>query len=291
MNTFQLKCFLAVADMLNFARAAEYLHITQPAVTQQIQSLEKELNVKLFHRTTRTVRLTQEGSLFLHDAQHMVAISQRAIKRFENPHSKEIQLFSLGCYSYAQLFLLPQVLKRLAERFPALHPRLRVIAFQHLYRLLEENEVDAVIGFKEPDSRKISALYREIRKVPVVCICAPDNPLAQRTSVALEELKSEKLVLFDPIRAQADAARLQGQLMDGRDPSDFYFCDSPEEAVLLTEAGFGISILPDLFIPPTLSISRLPIRGIGSISFGIYYKSLQKNPVLKELIQIMKEVI
>ena len=59
MNTFQLSCFLQVAETLNFARAAEILHVTQPAVTQQIRSLEKELGVPLFHRTTRSVKLTQ----------------------------------------------------------------------------------------------------------------------------------------------------------------------------------------------------------------------------------------
>ena len=58
MNTFQLSCFLAVAETLSFARAAEQLNITQPAVTHQIHSLETELNVKLFVRTTRTVNLT-----------------------------------------------------------------------------------------------------------------------------------------------------------------------------------------------------------------------------------------
>ncbi len=57
------------------------LHVTQPAVTQQIQSLEKELNVKLFIRTTRTVRLTEEGKVFLNDARQLVAISNRAKKK------------------------------------------------------------------------------------------------------------------------------------------------------------------------------------------------------------------
>lgn len=62
VNTFQLSCFLQVAETLNFARAAEILHVTQPAVTQQIRSLEKELGVPLFHRTTRSVKLTQAGA-------------------------------------------------------------------------------------------------------------------------------------------------------------------------------------------------------------------------------------
>ena len=69
MNTFQLSCFLAVAEHLNFARAAEELHVTQPAVTQQIHSLEKELGATLFQRTTRKVSLTAEGLAFLSDAQ------------------------------------------------------------------------------------------------------------------------------------------------------------------------------------------------------------------------------
>ena len=137
-------------------------------------------------------------------------------------------------------------------------------------------------------SKKISANYREIVKVPVVCICPLDNPLSQRQFVSLDDLKNEKLVLFDPAKAQADAAQLQGQLMGGRAPSEFYFCESAEAVVILVEAGLGISILPDLFIPPDLAMARIPIEGVEPVSFGIYYKSVQGNAPLKELIQIMK---
>lgn len=107
MNTFQLSCFLAVAETLSFARAAEQLSITQPAVTHQIHSLETELNVKLFVRTTRTVNLTQEGTLFLNDARNILALTIRATKRFENPLEQEIQLFSIGCHSYSTCSFWP----------------------------------------------------------------------------------------------------------------------------------------------------------------------------------------
>ena len=63
MNTTQLECFLAVANCLNFSRAAEQLRLTQPAVSHQISTLEDELGVKLFKRTSKSVRLTQEGYL------------------------------------------------------------------------------------------------------------------------------------------------------------------------------------------------------------------------------------
>ncbi len=291
MNTFQLSCFLEVAENLNFARAAERLHVTQPAVTQQIHSLEQELNVKLFQRTTRMVRLTEAGFTFLDDARNMVAIAERAKKRFENPGEQDVQRLSLGCYSFMQLFLLPSVLKQLAKKYPDLHPRLRVVPFQHLYRLLEEDDVDAVIGFREPDSRKVSAEYREVTKVPMVCICPQDNPLSQRQSVTLEDLAGERLVLFDPAKAQADAARLQGRLMEGRTLSAFYFCESAEAAVVLVGAGFGISILPDLCVPPGLPLAHVPIRDVEPVSFGIYTESMQENAPLRDLFQIMKALV
>ena len=88
MTIFQMECFVAVAENLSFARAAEQLHVTQPAVTQQIHALEKELNVRLLNRSTRSVKLTEEGKIFLQDAKQVVEVSERARKRFENPDSR-----------------------------------------------------------------------------------------------------------------------------------------------------------------------------------------------------------
>lgn len=292
MNEFQLSCFLAVAECLNFARAAEQLHVTQPAVTQQIHSLEKELNVRLFKRTTRTVKLTEAGFLFLEDAQRIVALANRARARFDSPYGlEEVRTLAIGCYSYAQLFLLSPVLRELAKRYPDLHPRLRVVPFQHLYRLLEEDDVDAVIAFREPDSKKITTAYREIITVPMVCVCPADSHLARRESVILEDLREEKLVLFDPARAQADAARLQGRLMEGRRFSDFYFSDSAEGVVIFVESGLGVAILPDLCIPPDHSLARVPIQGAEPVSYGIYFKPGQQSAPLRDLIQLLRETM
>ena len=90
MNTFQLECFLAVAENLSFARAAQQLHITQPAVTQQIKALEKELNAKLFARSTRSVKLTREGAVFLYDSRHILSIARRMTDRFAAAESDAI---------------------------------------------------------------------------------------------------------------------------------------------------------------------------------------------------------
>lgn len=289
MNVFQMECFLAVAENLNFARAAEQLHVTQPAVTQQIHALEKELNVKLFTRTTRTVKLTEQGKTFVGDARQMVAISERAKKRFETASDGEIQILSIGCYNYPCLFLISSVLRELAEEYPQIHPRLQVIPFQHIYRLLDEGDLDVVVGFKEADTMKISAIYKEVRKVPLVCICPSGHPLSERTSVAMDDLKNEKLVLFSPARTAARITRMQVELMGERPPSEFYFCDSAEAVTVLVDAGYGISVLPELFMPREFPVARIPVEGAEPVSFGVYYKSVQGKPLLKAFIKKMRE--
>lgn len=292
MNTFQLACFLTAAQTLSFARAAEQLHVTQPAVTQQIHSLEKELGVTLFHRTTRIVRITGEGLAFLDDARRMVDIAIQAKKRFEHPGQDAVRTLSVGCHGYAQLFLLSPLLRRLAQQYPDLHPNLRTVPFPHLHRMLEEGEVDLVLAFRQSEPPKgTRSVYRELCRVPMVGICAADHPLAGNERLTPEQLEPYRLVLLDPARARLEAAQMQGQLIGDRGPAQLYFCESAEAAVVLVEAGFGVSVLPDLFLPPTASIVRIPMQGAEEASFGVYYKAkaLQNDPVLKSLVHMLQK--
>lgn len=289
MNTFQLQCFLSVVDTLNFARAAEELNVTQPAVSHQINSLESELNVKLFRRTTRSVEITPAGSIFINDAKNMIAIFMRARKRFTTPYEQEIQTFSIGCHNYSFLFLLPSILKELSQIYPQLHPKLQVVPFKHLYRLLDEEDVDGIIGFQETEAKKAPGNYKEFIKVPISCVCSCEHPLASRKSVKLSELGKEKLILNDPAKSPAKISQLQGLLMGARSPADFYFCESTEASLVLVQAGYGISVLPDLCTPAGPFLVRVPVEDLDPISFGIYYKTLHGNAPLKSFIKIMKE--
>ena len=289
VNTFQLRCFLSVAQHLNFARAAQALIITQPAVTHQIRSLETELNVKLFRRTTRTVELTPAGYLFLTDAKSMVSIAERAVKRFEDPNAQLVETLSIGCCNYAHLFMLAAALRRMKELHPNLHPQLQVVPYQQLHRLLQEEAVDAVLGFQEMTGGKTEGVYRELRRIPAVCICQSDSPLSRKKKIRAEDLTEEKLVLTDPAVSPAGIVQLQGSLMGVRPRSDFHFCESVEAAAVLVQAGFGAAIIPDWGIPSFLPLVRIPIEGFQALSFGIYYKTLEGNAPLRTFIRLMQE--
>ena len=284
MNITQLECFLTVADTLNFARAAEQLHVTQPAVTQQIHALERELGVQLFLRTTRTVRITQEGLVFLDDARDIVMRARRATLRFHTPDSALIRILSIGCQSNLPLLRIAPALETLARRFPDLHPRLQFIPYQHIFGLLEEGHLDAVLGFHIGKPGKPRAQYRELCKSPLACLVRDGSPLAQRTDVPPALLAEEKLVVFQPVQPQPVSRFPLQELLIDRPPRALYFCETPEAAAALVQAGFGVAVLPELLLPGLPGLRALPVAQSAPVSFGIYYRSLQNNELLKNLL-------
>lgn len=288
MNTFQLQCFLTVADTLNFARAADRLSITQPAVTHQIRSLEGELNVKLFRRSTRNVELTQAGIIFMDDARKMMEISNRAKRRFENPAQQEVQPFSVGFQSYTQMMVFPNLWRGMREKYPNMHPRLRIAPAQHLYHLLEDETVDAFVSFREPELQKKSIQYREIARSSVTCICSVDSAAAQGGAGQLAE---EKFVMSSPMQTPATLTQIQREMIGGRSPAELYFCELPEEILTLVRSGFGVSAFPSLILPEDPEIVQIPMPELPEMSFGVYYKSAQGNEPLRDFIRLMREAM
>ena len=288
MSIPQLQCFLPVADTLNFARAAEQLHVTQPAVTQQIHALERELGVPLFRRSTRTVRITEEGRFFLDDAREIVMRAERARRRFQTPDGPAIRSLSIGCQSNIPLVRIAPALEALARRYPNLHPRLQFVPYQHIFSLLEEGHLDTLLGFHFGKQNKPRTQYRELCKTPLACLVRDDHPLAAQENVTAAQLAKEKLVVFQPVQPQPVNRFPLQELLEDRPPHDLYFCETPETAGALVLAGFGAAVLPELLLPEAPGCKRLTIRQIAPVSFGAYYRSLQNNELLKHLLPALQ---
>lgn len=285
MNIFQLECFLAVAAHLNFAKAAEQMNITQPAITHQIQSLEKELSVKLFLRSTRFVELTFEGTVFLSDAKHIVMISRAAVNRFLSSDPEEIVTLSIGCYSFSGLLQYTDAFRRLSGKYKNVHPKISFFSDSQLLKRLEDGHIDVALKTKI-DAKANNLHYRELGKVRPLCVMDKRHPLAGSDAVSIDDLKEEKLVLYTP--DLAGPPKLQKELLSGKKPSQLCFCESVETSLLLTGAGYGISILPENFyLTRELDMKAVPLADAEPLSFGLYYKSLHEKPYLKDFIDYM----
>jgi DNA-binding transcriptional LysR family regulator len=264
------------------------MNISQPAITHQIKSLEEELQVKLFHRSTRVVELTLEGQTFLPDARSMVSIAQRAKLRFQDPEERSIRLLSVGGSSYHHLACLAESLHELSDSVENLHPRMHVAHHDQLFHMLENDSLDVIFGIGEEPPPKSGLVYRQLCESPIVCACRKGAPLAQSESITLEQLQTEQIILCDPLGLSPQLAEMQLKLAQGRNPSDIHFSSSVDASVVMALAGFGNAILPDVLIPPGDDLVKLPISDPPTVPLGMFYKSHPGDELLRQFTQIAK---
>ena len=122
MTTSQLECFISLAGTLNYMKTAEQLGLTQPAVSKQIQSLETELNCKLFNRTTRSVTLTKVGTAFLTDANTIIDTFYHSKERISNYQQRDLHSLKIGYMDPHTIYLISRILKPLFVSKPNVIP-------------------------------------------------------------------------------------------------------------------------------------------------------------------------
>ena len=286
MNTIQLECFLAVAEHLNFSRASEVLRITQPAVSHQIQSLEEELDVKLFKRTSKSVSLTQEGIQFLPDAQLILKTALSAKERL-GQHEQFIP-FELGCHNRMELNLLPPILKKLTEFFPLLRPVIQIVPFPSLLSQVENKQVHAAFGIKE-EQKKSSLYFRELCSAPMACTCSPGHPLAQYDSLTKDQL-SGSIIACSPRQIADPIFSIQNSIVAKLRPEQRYFSENMESALTLVKAQIGYTLYPDVIPAREPDLAYIPVTDIPKMSFGVYYRYDDDHPVLRRFLMLCREL-
>lgn len=287
MNTVQLECFLSVAEHLNFSKASRELKITQPAVSHQIQALEEELGVKLFVRTSKSVTLTQEGILFIPDAQLILRTALSARERLGH-HDLFIPL-ELGCHNSMEARLFPAVLQRLGEEFPLLRPDIRQVPFPSLLSLVENDQLHAALGIRQ-DHKRSSLLFRELCSVPLACVCHPSHPLAQHGSLRKNEL-SGSFVACSPRQIHDTIFTVQNSILAGLPPEQRYLAGSIESALTLVKARFGYTLYPDIPQAREEGLRYIPVAGLPTVPFGVYYQQKNDHPVLKRFLTLLGQSV
>lgn len=291
MNTTQLECFIAVANTLNFAQAAVELHITQPAVTHQINSLETELDAKLFKRTTRSVTLTQDGLIFWDDAQHILQASRQAKAKLSSQSADAFSIFSIGCHNATELKLLPPVLQEFGKKHPYVHPLLKTIPSRSLESFLDNGSLDVMFDFKKEGPERKNIAYLELQKARLMCVLPKSHPYAAATVITTKMLASEKVVLQEPPRLPPALFTLQKPLVESHPPKDIYFCENAEAALILVKSGMGITMMLDLEQLREPDLCYLPFENPAMVSYGIYYKKQQQTAVLKDFLAISRKCL
>lgn len=289
MNTTQLECFMSVANFLNFSRAAEQLRITQPAVSHQINTLEDELGVKLFHRTSKSVRLTQEGFMFTQYAGEILKISAFSKARMKEMQRVTQKRLMIGCRNTAELRLLVPALAKLRELSPDVLPILRLIPHDTLESLLSDGEIHVIFTF-EKDSVPPKARYRELMRCQPVCVFNPEHPLAKCESLTLEQLREAgRIATCRPPECPPPLFAIQSLVTGSRETQQILFCDNQELLIPMVLAGYAFSVSVDLpnTLPPELV--KVPLSEFDPLSFGALYLPESGGSALRIFLDLFEE--
>lgn len=192
----QICYFLAVTEAgNNFSRAAEYLHIDQPPLSQRIKALEKKLKIELFDRQRKPLQLTAAGKIFLAETQLALTSLDRAITKAQQADRGEIGYLSIGIASSIANTLLPDILRTFCDRFPEVELELRELTADRQIQELQERRLN--VGFEVFDLQQLASDLNvlPIMKESLVVAMPAAHPLAVQQQIALSDLAAEKLIL------------------------------------------------------------------------------------------------
>jgi DNA-binding transcriptional LysR family regulator len=264
MELRHLRYFLAVAESLNFSRAAEKLHIAQPPLSQQIQQLEAELGFQLFHRTKRRVQLTAAGESFQREVQQLFQQLEQAIERGQQASRGEVGQLAIGFVSSAAYNVLPPILQRFRQAVPGVVLELQELTTNQQLQLLRQGKID--VGFVRPPvdqlvdqisgEMKLGIQSKIIFQEPLIVALSTAHPLAQQSTVEVRSLQFEPFILFprhlapglhDPIISLCQQAGFSPQVVQE--------AIQMQTIVSLVAAEMGVAIVPS-------SLQNLQRRGV-----------------------------
>lgn len=271
IENFKLKVFRVVADTLNYRRAAEELHLTQPAVTAQIRSLEEGLGIALFDRMGRETTLTAAGTTLLEYVRKIEAIANDAVAALA-PFGVQADIeLNIGASHSLAIYLLPIVLADLQKHWPRLRINVRAGSTNEVLQSLTEHQV--AVGLIEAPAYRPDLKVEVLGKDELALIVSPKHRWADKEMLTAAELVQEPIIL----REQGSGMRqcLEAYLEENgvlrRQLRSLIEMNNNEAIGYAVEAGLGIGLVPLIAVEKALKLGVVKVI------------PLENGPILREL--------
>jgi DNA-binding transcriptional LysR family regulator len=257
MRVEQLEYLTAVARLGSFRRAAEELHLSQPALSEAVAKLESELGVQVLDRGRSGTTLSPRGEELLPYLLGVIEAFDR-LREAANPEG-ERRLVRLGTVAAATVPLLNPTIRAFRESHEANQIEVVTQQQEEIHRGLRAGSLDlGLVNYLDDEEMPADLEATELlRGRPVVCL-RPDNPLAAGERVDVAELARQPLIA---LRAGYVMHRYASRLLEGHDADFSYSADGAQMSKLMVAEGLGVAILPDY------SIAGDPLEQRGAITF------------------------
>ncbi len=257
----QLQCFSAVARNLSYTKAADELHLTQPAVSMQIRQLEQQAGLALTEQLGKKVHLTEAGEEVFRYARSIL----QQVDEMDDVLDK-LKGFSGGRLHIAAIssanYFAPRLLGTFHQRFPDVNVSIETTNQAAVVKLVSDNEVDMAIMGQPPKEAHLDAL--EFMENPLIIVAPPEHRLATRKRIALKELEKEVFLIREPGSGTRGAMKrfFREQKLKLTTGMEMGSLSGIKQGV---QAGLGLGLLPRGAVQVELGLGRLvelKVRGL-----------------------------
>ncbi len=292
MELRQLRYFVVVAEELHFGRAAERLHLAQPALSRQIQNLEHEIGFQLFLRTKRRVQLTAAGAVMLDQARLLLARADEAVQAARLAARGRTGWLAVGFVGSATYDVLPASLQRFRQRSPGVEISLAEMTTADQIVALREKRIH--VGFVRPPVKGDELALETIAREPVLVALPSGHALARRREVPLKSLAPEGFILHPrhPRPSWIDYCIGLCQRA-GFEPRIVQETIEIQTSISLVAAGIGVSLVP-------AAVAKMPRRGVvyrglvrpsPTTELIAAYRGDEASPVLQDFLGVVREIV
>lgn len=290
----KLTTLLKVNETGSFSRAAEQLSLTQPAVSQHIRQLEKDLGVKLFNRSEGGMKLTAEGEIAVKYAKRILALYMGLKQTLEDEKSHMTRL-SVGVTHTSESNLITEVLAKYCNMRSGMRLTIFTDAINNLYSKLQTYELDlAIVEGKITDPGYSSILLDTDYLVLAV---SPNSPLAKKSMVTLDELKREKMILRLPNSGTRNlfVSHLESNNVSIDEFNVILEVDNIATIKDLIRRDFGVSILARSACMDEVRKGKLIVLPVENLSMVreinmVYHKDFAHVDILQDIARMYYEI-
>lgn len=293
MDLRQLKSLVAVSEEKTFVQAARRLHVTQPALSRQIRTFEKEIGTAVFHRSRAGVALTPAGEICLAAAKSIIAKVERSVG--------EVRLASAGkagaCTIYVSQWCLwtgftGRVLNHLAKHDPGIEVIVREGEVGRQFECLRRGHVDISIATAPRNGYEDIHTETLLDDVASIALLSPRHPLASRASVRLEELGDQTLLAYDSKLLNSIDPEIRAEFQRlGFTPKRTHQLATTESLIARVSAGLGWSIHRRSLRGKIPDVATVPIENFGvPVPISLMHRAKETQPHILEVARRIREV-
>ncbi len=271
----RLQVFYTVAKLLSFTKAAESLHMTQPAVTFQIRQLEEYFNTRLFDRTHNKISLTEAGEHVYGYAERIIALYNEMDNQVRTLTGDVIGILVVGASTTIAEYRLPSLLGEFQSQFQDVKLRLRVSNTVGIVHMVENNEID--VGIVEAPVQNKNLVVKVCWHDQLMLVCPPNHPLGSKNSVAIKEILPVPFICREEGSGTRNviAQYLKKRGFSLNDLNLIMEFGSPESIKSAVESGLGVTLISESTLNKELKLGTLtavPLDPPMTRPFSIVYQ-------------------